>query len=125
MHVLEPPFPRAPHTCAVTHRADGPMVDMGVDTNGLDQRLYLRPSAIEEAGKLIGMVPKAEYDEAVARLEDKMVELRAVVKALKNIEHAEAGIEDANKDLAAHLEDKGFMNWISKEDGTYVHTNAG
>jgi len=59
-----------PQRCAASNRTDGPFVDFAaLVPAGRDSRLYLRTKVIEQAGKIVGMVPKAEHDELKAQIE--------------------------------------------------------
>ena len=98
MEITEAPFHAYPYACAVTGRDDGPCVDFAIDMEGVDPHLYLRLSVIEEAGKLIGMVPKAEVDaieEALADLTSKFDDVLAQLEAYKQIKEGLDVLEGA------------------------------
>lgn len=100
MQIAEAPLHAYPHTCVVTGRDDGPVVDFNIEIEGIDPHLYLRLSVVEEAGKLIGMVPKAEvekleaalnaYGEELARLQERVAAYEKVEEGLKALEGAAA-----------------------------------
>lgn len=71
-----------PKKCLVTGRSDGDVVDFGVDLGGPPQRLYLRRQVVEQAGLLLGMVPKHTHDqlnEQVKELEARFEEYEAQI----------------------------------------------
>lgn len=93
MEITEAPFHAYPYACAVTGRDDGPVVDFAIELEGVDPHLYLRLSVIEEAGKLIGMVPKAQVDEVRQRLSDLAEELVEAQRQIAAYEQIKEGIE--------------------------------
>lgn len=86
------PLTYEPYQCAVTGRDDGEIVDFGVEIPGWDPHLYLRVSVVEEAGRLIGMVPKAEVDKLEAALNDLSEGFVDLQKRLATYEQAESAI---------------------------------
>jgi len=71
------------------------MFDLATETSGVDQHLYLRPAVIEEAGKKIGMVPAAKYEELLARcqkLEERLVGVEEVASSIERFKDAAANI---------------------------------
>lgn len=100
MEITEAPLHAYPHACAVTGRDDGQLIDFAVDIDGVDPHLYLRPGVIEEAGRLIGMVPKAKVDELqkqVAELGEKLDEALTQLEAFKQIKEGYAVLEGATQ----------------------------
>lgn len=95
--IAEKPLMFEPHACAVTGRNDGVIVDMEIHTQGFEQRLYLKSDVIENAAKLLGMVPEREVEALRSRLrelEAESVELHngldALTKAKQVIEEVAA-----------------------------------
>lgn len=69
---------RPPHACAVTNREKGPFVDFQSVIEApspAPQALYVHTLIVEEAGKLLGMVPGKEVDELRTRLAEAEAEL--------------------------------------------------
>lgn len=100
MVIAEAPFHAYPYACAVTGRDDGPVVDFAIELDGVDPHLYLRLSVIEEAGKLIGMVPKAEVEKLTQQLSDfaeEIVDLQKRVGAYEQIEEGLRVLEGASQ----------------------------
>lgn len=98
MQIAERPFHAYPHACVVTQRDDGPVVDFGIEITGVDPHLYLRLSVIEEAAKLIGMVPKAEVErlsEELVRLSEGLEEAKRRIAAYEQVEEGLAVLEGA------------------------------
>ena len=92
MRLVEGPLQFAPHVCLATGRDDGLFVDFEVEPAQVDPRLYLRASIVEEAGQLLGMVPKAEIvalQDRVAAMDDEIKSLRELAGLIQNIEKAE------------------------------------
>lgn len=54
---------KPPHTCIVSGRRDGEVVDFCKDFTGSDPHIYIRRERVEVAGELCGMVRQAEVDE--------------------------------------------------------------
>lgn len=92
LSITQAPLAAEPYHCAVTLRDDGEIVDFGVEMVGFDPHLYLRVPVVEEAGKLIGMVPKAEVDKLEAALSDLSEGFVDLQKRLATYEQAESAI---------------------------------
>lgn len=89
---------KPPHTCVVTGRRDGEVVDFGKDFEGTDPHIYVRREKVEVAGELCGMVRQAEVDELKAELEEANAEagrLRAIVAGKEDLSAAEAKLRAA------------------------------
>jgi hypothetical protein len=84
------PFP--PRACAVTNRDDGDFIDFNVVIDRPEPtRLYMKTEIVEEAARLLGMVPAKEVEELTER-----------------VEAWESSLEDTKEtiDLMKRLEDK-------------------
>lgn len=89
---------KPPHTCVVSGRRDGEVVDFGKDFVGRDPHIYIRRERIEVAGELCGMVRKAEVDELRRELEEANAEagrLRAIVSGKEDLSAAEVRLLEA------------------------------
>lgn len=89
---------KPPHTCVVSGRRDGEVVDFGKDFTGTDPHIYVRRERIEEAGEICGMVRQAEVDELRFELAEANAEagrLRAIVAAGKELSAAEDRLREA------------------------------
>lgn len=87
---------RPPRTCAVTNREVGPFVDFQTQIDPpttLPVNLYLHAAIVEEAARLLGMVPAKE----VETLRTGMERLSAELDDLKST-------ADATSELAMHLD---------------------
>ena len=97
MRVVEKkPFQLAPHTCSVTGRDDAPMIDFEVDISGLDQHLFVRCSTIEDAAKMLGMVPKSEFKaikERFEALEERFSQVQSIALAIQRVDEAETELD--------------------------------
>lgn len=83
---------KPPHTCIVTGRRDGEVVDFMRDFVGTDPHVYIRRELVEVAGEVCGMVRQAEVDELRAELEEANAEagrLRAIVAGKEDLSAAE------------------------------------
>ena len=108
MHIVKRPLPLAPYACAATGRDDLPMVDFQIETSGMDQPLYLTTSVIQEAAKLIGMVPGDEVrriEKKFAKLESQFEEVRAVAKMIAKVEETKEAAALADSELEAAVLD--------------------
>ena len=94
MQITKAPLHAYPHACAVSGRDDGELIDFGVDFDGVDPHLYLRVGVVEEAGRLIGMVPKAEVEKLSERLSDLAEELVEAQKLLASYRKVEEGLSE-------------------------------
>ena len=77
--------------CLVTNRSDIPVVDFGVHTQGLDQRVVLSVAALRQACEAAGFVSDlefAELREANQNLGKEIEELRRENEDLKEFEEA-------------------------------------
>lgn len=89
---------KPPHTCIVTGRRDGEVVDFGKDYDGVDPHVYVRRETVEVAGELCGMERKSVVDEVRAELEEANAEagrLRAIVSAGEELSAAEDRLREA------------------------------
>jgi hypothetical protein len=89
---------KPPHTCIVSGRRDGEVVDFGKDYDGFDPHIYIRRQVVEAAGELCGMVKVAEVEELRAELEEANAEagrLRAIVAGKEDLSAAEARLRAA------------------------------
>lgn len=89
---LPAPSSRAPHTCIVTRRRDGEVVDFGVEAEGIEPHVYLRRELVETAAETCGMVRQKEIDELKAELAEANAEagrLRAIVAGKESLSDAE------------------------------------
>lgn len=89
---LPQPSSKPPHTCIVTGRRDGEVVDFLKDFNGVDPHVYIRRLLVEEAGELCGMVKQPVVDELRAELAEANAEagrLRAIVAGKEGLSAAE------------------------------------
>lgn len=91
-----------PHCCIVTGRIDAPVIDFGDPTAKAqgpnDPRIYIRAAVVEKAARdLLGMVPQAEVDDLLWKLEASEGERRHLaekVEAAQGLrEAAELAIE--------------------------------
>lgn len=100
MRLIEPRYTVPPHSCCVTGRGDSEMIDFEVELSGPDQRVYMRPSAVEDAGKLIGMVPRSEVVKLERRIEaltNEIDKLRPIAQAIEKAGEAEAELQALTK----------------------------
>lgn len=89
---------KPPHTCIVSGRRDGEVVDFGKDYVGTDPHIYVRRERVEEAGEICGMVRRGEVDELRAELEEANSEagrLRKIVAAGEEMSAAEDKLREA------------------------------
>lgn len=92
MRLIDAPLDYPPRACAVTNRADGKFIDCQVVIDRPEPtRLYLKSEIVEEAGRLLGMVPEKE----VTELRERMQKLSADLDDLQE-----------TMDLAARFEEK-------------------
>lgn len=80
----------SPRACAVTNREDGPMVDLQVIIDRPEPTwLYLKTEVVEEAGRLVGMVPASEVNvlrEDLARLGQELDDLKSTLTLAADFE---------------------------------------
>lgn len=89
---LPQPASKPPHTCIVTGRRDGEVVDFMHDYTGTDPHVYIRRELVEVAAEECGMVRQAEVDEIRAELEEANAEagrLRKIVAGKEDLSAAE------------------------------------
>lgn len=89
---LPQPSSKPPHTCVVSGRRDGQVIDFGKDYDGIDPHIYIRRHVVEEAAVLCGMVKQPAVDELKAELEEANAEagrLRAIVAGKEDLSAAE------------------------------------
>lgn len=90
---------KPPHTCVVTGRRDGQVIDFCKDFNGIDPHIYIRRERVELAAEtLCGMVREAEVAELRAELAEANAEagrLRAIVSGGEALSAAEDRLREA------------------------------
>lgn len=89
---------KPPHTCVVTGRTDGDVVDFGKDFVGVDPHIYIWRDKVEEAAELCGMVRQPVVDDLEAQLEEANAEagrLLAIVAGKEGLSAAEAKLREA------------------------------
>jgi uncharacterized protein YbjT (DUF2867 family) len=105
---IDPKSPGAPSPACdvVTGRRDQRLVDCGPLSEqadaairaGRELHVILAEGKLEELGALIGMVPKDDYDEAVARAaaaEDESVRKGAILAGIEEMSAAEDKLREA------------------------------
>lgn len=95
---LPAPSSRPPHTCVVTGRRDGEVVDFGVAAAGTEPHIYIRRERIESAAEKCGMVRQSVVDELRDELEEANAEagrLRAIVAGKEGLSAAEDKLREA------------------------------
>jgi uncharacterized protein YceH (UPF0502 family) len=76
-----------PQRCAASNRTDGPFIDFAaLVPAGRDNRLYLRTKVIEQAGKIVGMVPQEEHDELKAQIESLIEQVEEYDEKIEKFE---------------------------------------
>lgn len=83
---------KPPHTCIVSGRRDGEVVDFQKDFTGTDPHIYIRRERVEVAGEVCGMVRQVEVDALRTELEDAVAEkerLAAIVAGGEELSGAE------------------------------------
>lgn len=89
---LPQPSSKPPHTCVVSGRRDGQVIDFGKDYDGIDPHIYVRRVIVEEAAELCGMVKESVVDALVEELDeanDEAGRLRAIVAGKEDLSAAE------------------------------------
>lgn len=89
---------KPPHTCIVTGRRDGQVIDFCKDFDGIDPHVYIRRETVEVAGELCGMVRQPEVDALRAELAEANAEagrLRAIVSGGEALSAAEDRLREA------------------------------
>lgn len=90
---------RPPHTCIVTGRRDGDVVDFGKEYDGIpDPHIYLRRELVETAAEVCGMVRVSAVAELSAELEEANAEaarLRKIVAVGEALSAAEERLREA------------------------------
>lgn len=85
---------RPPRKCVSSGRGDGPFVDFQVQIDPPTQaptNLYLHTLVVEEAAKLLGMVPAREVEQfraELAQVKEEVEWVRGVLKAAAELEEA-------------------------------------
>lgn len=103
---------RPPSQCAVSGRADGPFVDFQTQIEPPTQvptNLFLHAGVVEEAAKLLGMVPGKQ-------LEELRGELRSVVEEIEGIREvltAAGDLEEAMQNLKESTNGKSIVDVLS------------
>lgn len=80
--------------CAVTQRAEDKrgFIHTGQILLGMDQEVFISAAAVEEMGKLIGMVPRHEIEELEKRvraMDDEIQKVREIAEAANRLEELE------------------------------------
>ena len=77
MNLTQSPLRFYPHTCVVTGREDGEMIDFEAERDYVaSPHIYIKREVVEEAAtKLCGMVPASEVEELRAQLQELGVAL--------------------------------------------------
>lgn len=89
---------KPPHTCVVTGRTDGDVVDFGKDFVGVDPHIYIWRDKVEEAAEVCGMVRQPVVDDLRAELAEANAEagrLRAIVAGKEDLSAAEAKLRES------------------------------
>jgi hypothetical protein len=81
---------KAPRTCAVTGRGDGPFIDFNkiIDRPG-GSALYLHALIVEEAAKKLGMVPGREVEKLkgeLAQMSERLDEVQDIMQTAGELE---------------------------------------
>lgn len=87
-----------PHTCIVSGRRDGEVIDFRKDFLGRDPHIYIRRERVEEAAELCGMVRADVVEDLRAELAEANAEagrLRAIVSAGQELSAAEDKLREA------------------------------
>lgn len=83
---------KPPHTCVVSGRRDGPVVDFHKDFVGHDPHIYIRQERVEEAGEVCGMVRESVVEDLrgeLAAARDGLERLTAIVAGGEELSAAE------------------------------------
>lgn len=90
---------KPPHTCVVSGRRDGEVVDFQKDFTGTDPHIYIRRHRVEEAAEdLCGMVKQKVVDALKAQLAEAEAErdrLAAIVAGGEELSAAEERLREA------------------------------
>lgn len=89
---------KPPHTCIVSGRRDGEVVDFGKDYVGTDPHVYIRRERVEEAAVVCGMVRSDEAAELRRELDESKAEvarLGALVAGGEELSAAEDKLREA------------------------------
>lgn len=89
---------KPPHTCIVSGRRDGEVVDFGKDYVGTDPHIYIRKERVEEAGEVCGMVRSAKVEELreeLAAAREGIERLTAIVSGGEELSAAEDKLREA------------------------------
>ena len=79
--------PLRPQRCAVfPHIQQGAYIDVGIDINSYDPHVYIGEMAARELGKMVGMVPKSDLDQARIALDDARATLTEAEKKIEKLE---------------------------------------
>lgn len=93
------PASKPPHTCIVTGRRDGEVVDFMHDYTGTDPHVYIRRELVEVAAEACGMVRMS----TVAQLQTELEEANAEAGRLRRIVAGKEALSDAEDRLRAAL----------------------
>ena len=92
--IVQKPLRHSPKACLVTGRADGDIVDFGIDAKvGPLPHVYIKLSEVEKAAKLAGMLSASEVaslQEERTRLIAELGEVRSEIKSSRIQARAEA-----------------------------------
>lgn len=90
---------KPPHTCIVTARRDGELVDFGADFKGTNPHVYIRRQIVERAGtEVLGMVPQKTVNALqteLAEAQDERDRLAAIVAGGQDLSAAEERLREA------------------------------
>lgn len=103
---------RPPRQCAVSARDDGPFVDFQVQIDPpthTPTNLFIHALIVEEAGKLVGMVPAREVEEIRAELREVTDEMDAI----RDVLTAAGDLEEAMQTLKERTNGKSIVDVLS------------
>lgn len=89
---------KPPHTCVVSGRRDGEVVDFQKDFTGTDPHIYIRRERVEEAAEICGMVRQKTVDALQAELaeaQDERDRLAGIVSGGEALSAAEERLREA------------------------------
>jgi hypothetical protein len=93
---------KPPHTCIVSGRRDGEVVDFQKDYTGVDPHIYIRRHRIEEAAaELCGMVKQKTVDELEEKLKVAEAEVGRLAKLVAGGEELSAAEDKLRGALGA------------------------
>ncbi len=117
--IVQAPLPFFPKSCVITGRADGDVVDFGVDTSAIAPHIYIKRNEVEKAGKVCGMLSGSEAKDLQEERDELIAENAQLRSELKttNIQHraeaaqmAYAGASAASAVILQHNPDIELPN---------------